>query len=442
MERELWRIGARPPRRQIDQRKPASMMPSATVCPITEPDLDAVADFLQHQVQPGEMAAPGAMPPRRRLRWLLLANPARADEIPLGWQIRSEGHVVGAAICVPFHAASARWRGTALMFCKWFVDAPFRGMGAGLLMRFVREGARYPLLTTSTNAASGELFSRVGARRIGGMDHTMLGIWRSRPLAEEWFFRRTARQHVSRIVSLPAILIPPQVRRRKKDRRPTPASAAAAVKNSSRWLANTEAASSPGDDRLSGVEPSSDVGIVNTTRSDIEEMPLSAARPAELSSERGPLVRLNADEAARLELPLPRMSIAVVRDAAYLRWRYFGGESEKDVFRFSLKGHPDRLVVVGLARAGYRGQIRVANVLDLWPAADQDCIESLVSALADHYRGQFDAIWLRSQSAAVEERLAALGWRRHDFPAPLGWCVDRGNRLGDAPWYLMPGESE
>ena len=68
--------------------------------------------------------------------------------------------------------------------------------------------------------------------------------------------------------------------------------------------------------------------------------------------------------------PRPQDTLAVIRDADYIRWRYFGKETGKDVYRFRLAGAEDRLVVIRLTRSGYRGHIRVLDVLDLWPQAD------------------------------------------------------------------------
>ncbi len=117
-------------------------------------------------------------------------------------------------------------------------------------------------------------------------------------------------------------------------------------------------------------------------------------------------------------------------------------ESENDVYRLTCPREEDRLIVVNALGAGYRGQIRVLNVLDAWPPTTEVSAPILAAALGRRYAGTFDALWLRSQPAGAEQALARHGFIRHNFPAPLGWWIDRNNRLPAWDWYLMPGESE
>jgi hypothetical protein len=151
----------------------------------------------------------------------------------------------------------------------------------------------------------------------------------------------------------------------------------------------------------------------------------------------------SAEEATNPALPPPAETMAILRDADYLHWRYFGREGGKDVYRLRVEGEADRLVVVRLARSGHRSQIRVLDVLDLWPAASPLAAERLVGHLASRYAGRFDVIWLRSQPPPTEQALQQrIGFMRHEFPAPLGWCIDRAGMLPTRRWYLMPGEAE
>jgi hypothetical protein len=206
----------------------------------------------------------------------------------------------------------------------------------------------------------------------------MLGVARVAPLAEEWAYRRTRRAALARLVSLPARLAPARLRR---------------------------------------------TGSTSTAP--------------------GELTRLDSvEQVAALDLPPPGDALAVVRDLDHIRWRYFSGESDVDVLRFSTGAAPDRLVVVNRVTAGHRGQIRVLNVLDVWPPLDPGSAPALGSALADRYRGSFDTLWLRSQPPAAEEALAGAGFVRHLFPYTLGWCMDPGGLLPTRDWYLVPGDSE
>lgn len=352
-------------------------MPAAPqVSPISESDFPAVAAFAARYARQGEAVSADALSPEDRLRWVLLENPARSSEIPFGWCARDgdSQEIIGMLLCVPFRVGLGDFSCTALMASKFYADPNHRGAGIGPLMRFVQEGQRFPLLMTSANAIAGQLYRKCGAYPIEGMDHTMLGIRRPAPLADEWAFRRTRNVLAARLFALPGHLI----RRR--------------------------------------------IGQ---------------------SHAEGELLSLpTADQATSSPWPRPRNVLAIIRDADYIRWRYFGKERGKDVYRFCLAGGEDRLVVVRLMRSGHRGQIRVLDVLDLWPPADPRMVAALVSNLAMRYKGSFDVIWLRSQATETEQMLHQFGFVRHAFPAPLGWCIDRASLLPTKPWYLMPGESE
>lgn len=350
------------------------MPATPVVSPVTEADLPAVAAFAAGQARAGEPVAEGALSPEERLRWVLLENPARAAGVPLGWCVRDGDAIVGTLLCVPFRAGVGEFTCTALMASKFYVDPRYRGMGVAPMMRFLQEGRRFPLLMTSANALAGEIYRKCGAFQLEGMDHTMLGVARPGPLAEEWIARRTGRPAAARLLALPARLLRTRIRASARD------------------------------------------GALAPVRS--------------------------AEEATTPPLPVPRDAMAVLRDADYLRWRHFGREAGKDVYRLRTPGAEERLIVVRLARAGHRSQIRVLDVLDVWPPIDAGAVKLLVAHLAAQYAGRFDAIWLRSQPPEAEQALERLGFMRHDFPAPLGWCIDRAGVLPTRQWYLMPGEAE
>jgi hypothetical protein len=351
---------------------------TASAGEITEAEIPQVAEFLARQVPVGEATTANPLPPVDRLRWLLLENPARSAEVPFGWRIMSEGGaVVGAAICTPMRIHSRNVELTALMFSKFYVDVSYRGMGLGLLMRFIRLGRRYPLFCTSTNAVAGAMFEKLGALPINGLDHTMLGIACPGPLLEEWIYRRSHLKSAARIVSIGTGFLPGRIRRLTRG--------------------------------------SSAAALVPVSR--VDELSALATSPANDVT-------------------------AVIRDRDYLHWRYFAGQRDKDVYRFTYPDEPDRLIVVNQTRAGHRGQIRVLNVLDVWPPTSADSAPALCAALSLRYAKQFDTIWLRSQPPAAEDSLRACGFIRRTFPAQLGWYIDSQNRFPTKNWYVMPGESE
>lgn len=351
-----------------------------TFVPIVEADFAELAGYLTTKAPAGEAVAREAMPAERRLRWLLLENPVREADVPLGWTVRTaeDGRIVGALVCVPFRVGIGGVTTTAVMSCKFFVDEAFRGVGVAPFRAYLKLGRRFPLFCTSANAASGELFRGAGAYVVGGSDHAMLLVARHGPVVEEWVYRRIGRRGgMARVLAGPAWL---------KPRRRSP-----------------------------------------------------------VGSSQGVLRKLSsAEEATALAVPATiATAVAVVRDEAYLRWRYFPGDSRKDVYAFTAPGAAARLVVVNQVSSGHRGQIRVLNVLDVWPPLDAGSAGAFASALHQRYDGQFDVMWLRAQSAEVEEGLSRdAGFIRHAFPAPLAWCVDPTPFLPTRDWYLVPGESE
>lgn len=354
-----------------------AMAEAAEVADISEGELAEVAEFLARQVRAGEPMSANARHPADRLRWLLVENPARLADVPLGWRIRSQGKIVGAALCIPFRVAGGGGSATALMFAKFFVDPPFRGMGLGLLMRFARLGKRYPLFVTSTNAIAGELFAKLGARQIAGMDHTMLGVRRLAPLAEELIYRRVGSPVAARILSIAGLMF---------SRRQPPMRKSLAIASMKRARS------------VSDIE-----SVLATT---------------------------------------PKDQIAIVRDRDYVHWRYFAGDPDIEVWFLQCDSEPPWMIALNVLRGGYRQHIRILNILDVWPPLSPEALWPLINCLSGEYRDRFDVIWLRSQPASVEAEAQAAGWRRHYFPAPLGWNIDSQPVLPDLPWYLMPGESE
>jgi GNAT superfamily N-acetyltransferase len=351
------------------------MAATPTTSDIAESDLPAVAQFLAGRARAGEAIDPGALPLEERLRWALLDNPARQQDVPLGWCLRDNDRIVGTLLAVPFRLALGDFSCVALTASQFYVDPKYHAAGIGPFMRYLRLGGRFLLLNTTANTTSGAIFAKCRGKPIEGTDHTMLGVARPGPLIEEWLYRKTRRRWITRILALPALLAP---------------------------------------GRLKASATNSDTFI-----------PIRSA-----------------EQAAEVSLTPPRDALAVVRDPAYIRWRYFSGDRGKDVYRFRAEGEPDRLVVANLVRLGHRGQIRVLNILDVWPPATPASAPLLAGQLVHRYRGHFDAVWFRGQSPSAEAALQKSGFLRHAFPGPLGWRIDPQTPLPSASFYLMPGESE
>lgn len=346
-----------------------------TTRPIVEADFPAVAQFLKGRARPGEAIDPGALPLEQRLRWVLLENPAHQPDVPLGWAVWENDRLVGTLLTPAVRMAARDFTCIALIASQFYVEPEYHGAGIGPFMRYLREGRRFLLLNNTANTISGSIFKQCGGKVIAGADHTMLGVARARPLAEEWFYRKTGRRMLALSAALPAIVAPPRLK------------TSAAFDNS--------------------------------------------------------LIPIHSpDDVAKLDLIPPTDLIAIVRDIPYLRWRYFAGDRGKDIYRFQFPDEPDRFVAVNRIRLGHRGQIRVLNILDLWPPTTSASAPAIAMALARRYAGQFDTLWLRGQPGEAEVALRQIGFLTHSFPGPLGWYIDPAQILPHANFYLMPGESE
>src|ERR1700676_3731539 len=78
----------------------------------------------------GERADADPIILERRLRWLVGDNPARLDEAPPGWVLRTRsGRIAGSMLCVPQRFASGHDTRTFLLSSGYYVEQPYRGLG-------------------------------------------------------------------------------------------------------------------------------------------------------------------------------------------------------------------------------------------------------------------------------------------------------------------------
>src|SRR5207237_9463685 len=89
-------------------------MESVNVTTLTEADLHEISQTRRRWSGESADADPVAL--ERRLRWLILDNPAMMDDVPAGWVVRtSNGQLAGKMFCVPQRFASDRGTQTCLL---------------------------------------------------------------------------------------------------------------------------------------------------------------------------------------------------------------------------------------------------------------------------------------------------------------------------------------
>ncbi len=172
-----------------------------------------------------------------------------------------------------------------------------------------------------------------------------------------------------------------------------------------------------------------------------------ALRPAAVRGAPGGELRQvgAAEEVAELAAAVPpdhARELTALRDPAFLRWRYFQGPDATRAL-FVYEGRGGRcLVGVNRRRRGHRGQVRALMVLDLWGALPAGETADLARALAARYRDAADLVVFRGMPEARERALRAAGFVSRALPRAVGVCIDRGGRLPNRRWYLVPADGD
>jgi hypothetical protein len=316
-----------------------------------------------------------------RLRWLLLDNPARELEAPLGWGLRaSTGEFVGCILCVPQKFRLREDPFVVMGSSSFYVDEIHRGKGGLIFLKYSQLNSRWPLFGNSANSEAARLWKARGAGPIGYSDHELLGVINWGPIVEEMTARKTGGQVVPSTVGK---LIAPLV------------------------------------------------GPFRRLRIDCNEP--------------GELFHLDsAEQAMGLPVDEVCGKVTAVRDLPYLRWRYFSGRDESaSVFAYrSEKLDKDILVSVNERTRGYRGQIRALNVLDIYPEVTDDSCVAIVAALLQRYSSAADVVVMRCQDLERQRTFRESGFLRREFEAPNAWLLDRFSRIPKCGWYLVPADGD
>jgi hypothetical protein len=314
------------------------------------------------------------------LRWFLLENPARQPEEPLGLGLRSDGQIVGCILCVPQAFRFGNEKILLTGSSSFYVDAEHRGQGGRIFLKYSRLAKQRPLFGTSANASAAALWKAAGASSIPNSDCELFGVLRWPPLAEEFIHRRYGRRLWS---------------------------------------------------RAAGSSISSFIGLFR--KLSIDDADADLLHPI-----------TSAERVADLPVNDPTQKLTAVRDLPYIRWRYFSGR-DNTVSAFTFRsGHPDRevLVTVNQRIRGYRSQIKVLNVLDVYPEVSPQDWLRIVGALIERYQKEVDGIVLRSLDAAQRKIFQDRGFHRRAFDAPTSWFLDKGNLLPSRDWYAVPADGD
>jgi hypothetical protein len=160
------------------------------------------------------------------------------------------------------------------------------------------------------------------------------------------------------------------------------------------------------------------------------------------SGARGELTRVDRPEDA--VIASASSDLQPVRDAAFIRWRFFDiPQADAVVYRYldAATGADGFVAVTGAGR-GYRHQLRTISLADMWGAIPAPAFPGLLGALGRRHRASADLIAIRCVPDAYERGAASAGFRRRGFDFPIGWSFDPRGVLGRDPVLMPPAATE
>lgn len=159
--------------------------------------------------------------------------------------------------------------------------------------------------------------------------------------------------------------------------------------------------------------------------------------PCKLSDTRGRVtIGPTVPEEAACAADVADHEFCLLRDASFLRWRYFEDpETGTTVHKF-LTETDKGFIGVSIQSRGYRGQLRVLNISDIWGRVSPQALPLALSAMAKKYRGEVDAIVIRCPSDDVEQAATGMGFKKRTFPNAIGWYLDRRRILPER--FVIP----
>lgn len=188
---------------------------------ITEADLPEICQFLDGRQlgddSSGETvgAGIGGNAMRRNLRWRLLENPAARDRDAAGLCVRREdGQVVGALLSFPARFVLGDRILVGLCGSGFFVEPEFRLQGFLLFRRFLAEPGVDFWFATTSNAAAGALWGKLGGKAPAYACHEYFLPLRFGPLVQEALLRRGVAQWLTGPARAAGSLLSPWLRPR------------------------------------------------------------------------------------------------------------------------------------------------------------------------------------------------------------------------------------
>lgn len=157
----------------------------AQLSAISESDLSGLIPFLARQSGKSQDQL------RTHIPWLLLDNPARQPNTPLGWGLRSNnGEFVGCILCLPQFFMLGERKVLLMGSSSFYVDESHRGQGALIFLKYSQLCSKWPLFGNSANAEAASLWRARRATPIINSDHELLGVFRWRSLIQEFLVRK------------------------------------------------------------------------------------------------------------------------------------------------------------------------------------------------------------------------------------------------------------
>jgi hypothetical protein len=127
-----------------------------------------------------------------RLHWRMIANPSRGDRLLGECVTDTDGEVVASIVYTPTAFRRGDDRVMGLLGGYFFTAPTARGYGLVLLRRFLKAPGCDFAYSTSLNAASGALWSKLGGTVPRGSDRAVVAPVALRPVLDEFAARRGA----------------------------------------------------------------------------------------------------------------------------------------------------------------------------------------------------------------------------------------------------------
>ncbi len=136
-----------------------------------------------------------------KYRWLLARHQQVAPEMPFGWIAQDDGKLIGGKFCFAMEVTRGSARQILAMSSSFRVAEGYGGAAVLLFKEYMRLGTKYPLIATSTNAASAKLWKAFRAKPVAGSDRDWLWLGSSPRATEERWFRKTGKARFAIVVS-------------------------------------------------------------------------------------------------------------------------------------------------------------------------------------------------------------------------------------------------